>query len=191
IVERIQTVLNARRKPAEYLRAASLLSRDFADCFFTLPGVTHEQARLNGQLDEAHWASGFKPRETADVRNELIEPAEMMIRGFHLWQQTRWPGRNGRVRYAHTLFNLYVIRQLALLIMRLWDAELCRAIDKLSQVQDLLDGLWECSPTDPAVLMRDASGLIPVPQTQTTAELAGYFQVSERISESLSEEDRI
>src|SRR5690606_28222604 len=191
IVERIQGVLNAQRKPAEYLRAAPLLSRDFADCFFTLAGVTHEQARLNGQLDEAHWASGFKPRETADVRNELIEPAEMMIRGFHLWQQTRWPGRNGRVRYAHTLFNLYVIRQLALLIMRLWDAELCSATDRLSQVQDVLDGLWESSPADQPVLVRDARWLIPVAQSPTTDELAGYFEVAERISESLSEEDRI
>ena len=31
----------------------------------------------------------------------------MMIRGFHCWQQTRWPGRKGRMHYAHTLFNLY------------------------------------------------------------------------------------
>ena len=43
------------------------------------------------------------------------------MRAFYLWQQTRWPGRNGRVRYAHTLFNLYVIRCLELLSMRLWD----------------------------------------------------------------------
>lgn len=191
IVERIQAVLNAQRKPAEYLRAAPLLSRDFADCFFTLSGVTHEQARLKGQLDEAHWASGFKPRETTDVRNELIEPAEMMIRGFHLWQQTRWPGRNGRVRYAHTLFNLYVIRQLALLTMRIWDAGLRDAADRLSQVQGVLDALWKSSPADQPVLVRDARWLIPVAQSPTTDELAGYFEVAERISESLSEEDRI
>ena len=50
----------------------------------------------------------------------MIDPAEMMTRAFYLWRQTRWPGRHGRVRYAHTLFNLYVIRCLELLSMRLW-----------------------------------------------------------------------
>ncbi len=58
------------------------------------------------------------------VHNGLIDPAEMMTRVFHLWQRTRWPGRNGRVRYAHTLFNLYVIRCLELLTMRVWDGRI-------------------------------------------------------------------
>ena len=34
-VEKIQGVLNAQRKPAEYVRDAPLLSRLFEDCFFT------------------------------------------------------------------------------------------------------------------------------------------------------------
>ena len=34
IVERIQGVLNAQRKPIEYLQDGSLLSRHFEDCFF-------------------------------------------------------------------------------------------------------------------------------------------------------------
>ena len=37
IVERIQAVLNAQRKPAEYLQDGALLARHFEDCFFTLP----------------------------------------------------------------------------------------------------------------------------------------------------------
>ena len=123
IVERIQAVLNAQRKPLPYLQDGPLLSRHFEDCFFALTGVTDGQSRLRGQLEEAHWASGFRPREIPGLHNGLIDPAEMMIRGFHLWQQTRWPGRNGRVRYAHTLFNLYLIRCLELLSMRLWDIE--------------------------------------------------------------------
>ncbi len=122
IVERIQGLLNAQRKPIQYLQDGPLLSRHFEDCFFTLTGVTRDQSRLRGQLKEAHWASGFRPRESPGLHNDLVDPAEMMVRGFHLWQQTHWPGHSGRVRYAHTLFNLYVIRRLALLIMRLWDA---------------------------------------------------------------------
>jgi len=34
IVENIQTVLNAQRKPADYLQDAARLSRHFEDCFF-------------------------------------------------------------------------------------------------------------------------------------------------------------
>ena len=122
-----------------------------------------------------------------------------MVRGFHLWRQTHWPGHNGRVRYAHTLFNLYVIRRLALLSMRLWDAAQTagspsvpdRVEDRLSQVQGVLDQLWRITPADQPVLVRDARWLIPVAQSPTTDELAGYFEVAEQIAETLSEGDRI
>ena len=96
IVERIQGLLNAQRKPAEYLQDGSLLSRHFEDCFFI--GATQSQAHLRGQLEEAQWASGFKPREIPGLHNGLVDPAELMVRGFHLWQRTRWPGRNGRAK---------------------------------------------------------------------------------------------
>ena len=82
IVERIQGVLNAQRQPVQYLQDGPLLSRHFEDCFFTLSGVTHDQSRLRRQLDEAHWASGFKPRESPGLHNDLVDPAEMMKRGF-------------------------------------------------------------------------------------------------------------
>ncbi len=190
IVERIQGVLNAQRKPIEYLQDAALLSRFFEDCFFTLTGVTHTQSRLRGQLEAAHWASGLRPREIPGLHNGLADPAEMMIRGFHLWQQTRWPGRNGRVRYAHTLFNLYVIQCLELLSMRLWDAGLSGAGDRLSHVQGVLDQLWTTTPADQPVLVRDARWLIQMAQSPATDELGAYFEVAEKVADSLSEDDR-
>jgi hypothetical protein len=186
IVERIQGVLNAQRKPIQYLRDSSLLSRHFEDCFFI--GVTHNQSRLRGQLEEAHWAGGFRPREMPGLYNGLVDPAEMMVRGFHLWQQTRWPGRNGRVRYAHTLFNLYVLRCLELLSMRLWGSN---AGDRLSQIQGVLDQLWTITPDDQPVLVRDARWLIQMAQSPATDDLGAYFEVAERIAETFSEEDRI
>jgi len=191
IVERIQGALNAQRKPNEYLQDGPLLSRHFEDCFFTLTGVTRSQSSLRGQLEEAHWASGFKPRELPGLHNGLADPAEMMIRGFHLWGQTRWPGRNGRVRYAHTLFNLYVIQCLELLSMRLWDAGSSSADDRLSQVQGVLDQLWTITPADQPVLVRDARWLIQLAQSPATDDLGAYFEVARNVAETLSLEDRI
>lgn len=191
IVERIQTLLNAQRKPKPYLQDAALLSREFEDCFFALAGITHEQARLRRELDEAHWASGFKPRETRDVHNDLVDPAEMMSRAFRMWEQTRWPGRNGRLRYAHTLFALYLLRKLMLLAMRLWDAA-AGCGERLAQLQGLLDELGTTAPADQPVFLRDARWLIPLAQSPTTDDLAGYFAVAEHVATTFfSDTDRI
>src|ERR1051326_1842700 len=102
IVEKIEAVFNTLRKPAQYAHSVSALSQQFEDCFFAGTPVTASQTRLRGQLEEAHWVKGFKPRQVHHVYNDLIHPAEMMIRAFHCWQQTRWPGRSGRLHYAHT-----------------------------------------------------------------------------------------
>jgi hypothetical protein len=191
IVERIQGLLNAQRKPIPYLQDGSLLSRHFEDCFFTLTGVADSQSRLRGQLEEAHWAGGFRPREIPGLHNGPADPAEMTMRAFYLWRQTRWPGRNGRLRYAHTLFNLYVIRCLELLSMRLWDAEATSAGSRLAQVQDVLDELWRIRTADQPVLMSDARWLIQMAQSLATDDLGAYFTVAEHIADTLSEEDRI
>jgi hypothetical protein len=191
IVERIQGVLSAQRRPLQYLQDGPLLSRDFEDCFFTIPAVTRDHLRLRGQLEEARRASGFRPRQMPGMHNDLIDPAEMMIRGFHLWRQTRWPGRNGRVRYAQTLFNSYVLRCLELLSMHLWDAGPSGAGNRLSQLQGVLDYLWRTTPADQPALVRDARWLIPLTQSPTTDDLAPYFEVAARITESFSKDDRI
>ena len=188
IVDRIQGLLNAQRKPAPYLQDRPSLARLFEDCFFTILGVTPEQNRLRRQLDEAHWASGFKPRQSPGLHNDLVDGAEMMIRAFGLWQQTHWPGHSGRLRYAQTLFNLYVIRRLTLLVMRVWDDEFTEP--RLAAVQRVLDRLWKTAPAEQPVLVRDARWLIPVAQSPTTDELAGYFEVAEHIAEMQAEEDQ-
>jgi hypothetical protein len=195
IVESIEAVLNAQRKPVAYLQDRSLLSHHFEDCFFARTGVTASQTRvetlLRSQLEEAHWAAGFRPRHVHHVHNDLIHPAEMMIRAFHCWQQTRWPGRNGRVHYAHTLFNLYVIRCLAFLSMRLWDEDPSGAGARLAEIQGLLDQLWKSSPADQPVMVRDARWLIPLAQSLITDELAPYFEVARQVTETLPEADAL
>ena len=149
IVARIEGLLNAQRKPPQYLQDVPLLSRHLEDCFFTLAGLAPEHCLLKRQLDEAHWASGFKPRQAPGQHNDLIDPAEMLSRAFLMWQRTRWPGHHGRVLYAHTLFNLFVLRRLMLLAMRLWDADAPR--QRLAHIQGLLDALWRTTPAEQPV----------------------------------------
>jgi hypothetical protein len=195
IVESIEAVLNAQRKPIRYLQDQSLLSRHFEDCFFARTAVTASQTRLRGQLEEAHWAGGFRPRQVQGLYNDLIHPADMMIRGFYCWQQTRWPGRNGRLHYAHTLFNLYVLRCLQFLSMRLWDEGPSSAGGRLAEIQGVLDELWRSdelwrtSPADQPVIVRDARWLIPLAQSLITDELAPYFEVARQVTETLQEAD--
>jgi hypothetical protein len=203
IVERIEAVLNAQRKPIRYLQDQSLLSSHFEDCFFAGTAVAASQTRLRGQLEEAHWVEGFRPRQIQDLHNDLIHPVEMMIRGFYCWQQTRWPGRNGRIHYAHTLFNVYVIRCLQFLSMRLWDAvpaaerpaaetedeRPSSAGGRLAEIQSVLDELWRSSPADQPVIVRDARWLIPLAQSLITDELEPYFEVAQQVTETLQEAD--
>jgi hypothetical protein len=201
IVESIEAVLNAQRKPIRYLQDRSLLSHHFEDCFFARSAVTASQTRPDrptdrGQLEEAHWAGGFRPRQVHNLHNDLIHPAEMMIRGFHFWQQTWWPGRNGRMHYAHTLFNLYVIRCLEFLSMRLWDEDPSSFAQgkpggRLAEIQGVLDELWRSSPADQPLIVRDARWLIPLAQSLITDELAPYFEVARKVTETLHEADML
>jgi hypothetical protein len=186
IVDRIEAVLNAQRKPIQYLQDRSLLSLRFEDCFFAPAVAAAGQKDLGRQLEAAHWASGFKPRHVPDLHNDLIHPAEMMIRAFYCWQQTRWPGRGGRLHYAHTLFNLYVIRHLQFLSMRLWDGV---PRPRLAEIQAVLDELWSGSPAGQPVIVRDARWLIPLAQSLITDDLAPYLEVARQVAETLPEAD--
>ena len=189
IVERIAALLNAQRKPRTYLEDVPLLARQLGDCFFALPGIAPEHALLERQLEDAHRASGFKPRQTPGQHNDVIDAAELMARAFLMWQRTRWPGHHGRVSYGHTLFNLYLLRRLMLLAMRLWDAG--SPNERLSKVQRLLDELARTTPADQPVLVRDARWLFALAQSPTTDELHGSFEIAERIAETLPDDDRL
>lgn len=187
----IQGLLNAQQEPAHYLQDRALLSRHFEDCFFTLAALSRDQVRLRGRLQQAHWARGFRPRDMAQMPNELFDPAGLVVRAFGIWRQTRWPGHNGRLRFAQTLFSLYLTRCLTLLAMRLWDDAAADAAARLALIQDLLDQLWRDAPADQPVLVRDARWLIPLAQSPVTDELAPYFVVAQQVAESLPERDRI
>ena len=77
IVDKIQGLLNAQKTSIQYQQDPALLSRQLKDCFFTLPNLTRAQSRLVDMLETAHWASGFKPRQTPG--NDLVDPADEQI----------------------------------------------------------------------------------------------------------------
>ena len=54
IVEGLQGLLNAQRKPSGYLRDRSLLSGDFEACVLAGAGLAQGPSRLQGQLEDAH-----------------------------------------------------------------------------------------------------------------------------------------
>lgn len=189
IVEKIERLLNARKQPLDYQQNQAWLAQQLADCFFSVPAASPAQARLREQLELAHWHSGFKPR--ANPGNDIIDAAALTVRAFHFWRQTRWPGQKGRERYAHTLFNVFLLRRLTLLMLRLWDEGETGAPDRLRQAQQLLDALWQSSPADQPVLVRDVRWLFPVAMSPTTDDLRGYFEVMRLVDTTLPQADRI
>ncbi len=189
IVDRIAQLLNCQKQSLDYQQDQALLSQRFQDCFFMQADLASEQMRLRDQLELAHWASGFQPR--AQPGNDIIDPAALLVRGLHMWRQTRWPGQKGRLRYAHTLFNVYLLRCLTLLSLRLWDADASGAGARLVQLQGVLDQLWLGTPVDQPVLVRDVRWLLPVAMSPTTDQLAGYFEVAARIDAGLPHTDRV
>jgi hypothetical protein len=55
----------------------------------------------------------------------------------------------------------------------------------------VLDELARTTPAEQPVLVRDARWLFPLAQSPTTDDLHGYFDVAQRIAETLSPEDRL
>ncbi len=189
IVDSIERLLNCQKQPLGYQQDVALLSQQFKDCFFACNGISRDQVNLRDQLEHAHGASGFKPR--AHPGNDIIDAAALLVRGLHCWRQTRWPGQKGRVRYANTLFNVYLLRRLTLLTLRLWDEDASGAGERLSLLQGGLDQLWLGSPVDQPVLVRDVRWLFPVAMSPTTDELAGYFEIAAKIADTLPAADQL
>ncbi|MDY6984490.1 MAG: hypothetical protein SV422_15500, partial [Pseudomonadota bacterium] len=185
IVDGIERLLNCQKKP-EYWQDFALLARDFILCFET-PVAAQPPLRI--ALEQAHAAAGFAPRQQPG--NALVDPVEQALRAIHMWRVTRWPGQNGRVHFAHTLFNLEIVRNLALLGMRLWDEDDADVPRKLAQLQAALDALWRDSPSDQPKLVRDVRWLFPVAMSPTTDSLAGYFTIAERIASTFTEADHM
>ena len=141
----------------------------------------------SGELAAAHLADGFEPMP-GDASSRALDLVELVLRAHHHWRRDRWPGRNGRLVYARSLYGAFMLRQLEFLSLRIWDAGNETAAGCLRQVQRLLDQL-NASITAPRV--RDARWLIQTAQGPLTRHLKPYFVVAGAVAESFPSADGI
>ena len=160
----------------------------FDACFFESPAISPHLSRMNGQLDAAHRADGFEPAGQ-DGYSRALDPVELVLRACHHWDSTRWPGTNGRLVYAQSLYAVFMLRQLEQLSVRIWDEGPDRpsssvdrpasnndqAAERLQHVQRLLDLLNAGAGTQQVHLVRDARWLIQTAQGPLTRHVRPYF----------------
>src|SRR5215208_3432369 len=69
-----------------------------------------EPSRRPGRDDVASRldACFFEPVRR-DAHPHHLDPVELVLRACDHWDRTRWPGRNGRLAFARTVFSAYVL----------------------------------------------------------------------------------
>lgn len=188
IVDRLELrLLNVRGKATARNGDHQLIADACDACFFEWPALPQHLRRLNGQLAAAHLADGFEPARQDGYSREL-DPVELVLRACHHWDHDRWPGRNGRIVYAQSLYTVFILRQLEHLSVRIWDEGNDSAPERLQHVQRLLDLL---NATVHAPLVRDARWLMQTAQGPLTRHLKPYFVTAGKLSESLTHRDRL
>ena len=179
-------LLNVRGKATAQGTDRGLFDDILTNCFFESPAVSTEGSRLKGQLAAAHLADGFEPVHADDYSRE-IDPVGLVRYAQHVWDRNRWPGRNGRIAYAQSLYAVFILRQLAHLSSRIWDEGNQMASKRLQQVQRLLDLL---NTAGAAPIVRDARWLIQIAQGPLTTHLKPYFVIADRVAGSFTDRDR-
>ena len=189
IIEQIESrLLNVRARDASLAGTREAFAHAFTSCFFDSSAVPRALVQLRGQLAARHASVGFEPVVRDAVGHEL-DPLELVLRAYQHWDDSRWPGKNGRLAYARSLYAVYVLRQLEHLSLRIWDDGHERAPGYLREVQRLLDSLNQA--VSPFVLVRDARWLIQTAQGPLTRHLEPYFTVADQISTSFTDAERL
>jgi hypothetical protein len=187
IVEDIdRRLLNVLGKATARGRDRGFFDDILTNCFFESPAVSTEGSRLKGKLAAAHLADGFDPVPGQEYSRD-VDPVGLVRYAQHVWDRDRWPGRNGRIAYAQSVYAVFVLRQLARLSLRIWDEGNHMASTHLQQVQRLLDLL---NTAGAAPLVRDARWLIQIAQGPLTTHLKPYFVIADRVAGSLESRDR-
>ena len=168
-----QRLLNVQGKAAARNRDRADVERVFSACFFAVEGLSRSLSQLKGQLASAHVADGFEP-VTLERRSHQLDAVELIFRAYDRWDRHRWPGRNGRLVFAQTLYCVYLLHHLEQLTLRIWDTGNGQAEQRLRHVQSLLDGLNATAGAN--ILVRDARWLIQTAQGPLTRHLQPYFK---------------
>ena len=127
-------------------------------------------------------------RSLLDRHAHELDPLELIVRAYQHWEHHRWPGRNGRLAYARSLYSVFILRQLEHLSLRIWDDGNDRAADRLQEIQRLLDRLNDAAGSN--VFVRDARWLIQTAQGPLTRHLRPYFRIAEQIAGSFTDAQR-
>ena len=184
IVDQIEgRALNVQGKDTARIRSREYFDQVFSSCFYDTPGLPRHLSGLKGQLLAAHIADGFEP-VVLDGAAHTLDPLELILRAYDIWEHARWPGRNGRLSYARVLFGVFLLRQLEALSLRIWDDDEALAGERLGTLQGLLDRLNDL--VGPRLLIRDAGWLIQTAQGPLTRHLAPYFRIAEKIARSFA-----
>jgi hypothetical protein len=185
--ERIERrLLNVKDKPASRIREREYFDTALAGCFFE--DLPRDATATSGRLAAARLADGFEPFLQRGHLHQL-DAAESIVGAYEHWERTRWPGAAARRRYAHTIWNVFLLRRLQDLSLRIWDGGDRDAPARLRDVQRLLDAVNDAVPD--GGLSRDARWLIQLAQGPLTRGLAPYFRVAERIAHSFTGVDAI
>jgi hypothetical protein len=188
IVEAIESrLLNVRACEAGREGGRAYFEKRLDECFFSQPSLPAGTASVRG-LSGAHLADGFEP-VLLDRFSRELSPVELVGRAYLHWNQRRWPGRSGRITYAHIVYAAFVLRHLEYLSLRIWDDGHPAPEERLSAIQRLLDGLNANTSTPNFV--RDAAWLIQTAQGALTKHLDPYFAVAGRIRSSFGSERRL
>ena len=119
-------LFGAKGKAMAQHRDRESIADIFGTCFFESPTISQHLSRMNGQLDAAHLADGFEPARQ-DGYSRGLDLVELMLRACHHWDSTRWPGTNGRLVYAQSLYAVFMLRRLEHMSLRIWDEGAARA----------------------------------------------------------------
>jgi hypothetical protein len=191
IVERLEDLLNAKGKGYLQVKEYEYFRRRLGAAFFDLPGLPPHLTLLRGQLQAKRLADGFLPIVTEDLSNGDIDPVEFIARGLDHWEHTTWPGRNIRLTYAHTLYALFMLRQLEDLSLLTLEQEAEQTGGFLRDIQTLLDRLNATKIPNVPVFVRDARWVMQTAQSPATQQIRPYFVTARQLSRSFAETDRL
>src|SRR5215203_537538 len=157
-------LLNVQGKESSRLREREYFASRLEACFLTAASVPRHLTSL-ATLAAAHQADGFEPAPR-EAHAHNVDALDLIVRAYEHWDRTRWPGRNGRLAFAHTVYAVAVLGQLEHLSLRIWDDGGADAGRRLALVQQLL-GRLNADPT-PVAFLRDARWLIQTAQGPLT-----------------------